>query len=254
MSATAERMPLSVARATAAELMRRWWIDPQQGAIVGSVRRGLPDVGDIELIAPLPLDGKEDVLFNILTKKLRRPAAPGFLFGPIGGDGPGKYGDIVKGVADRFKACQVMIDRKSGGQIQVDIYRYTPGPQGNRGWCEVVRTGSADFTRALATHWKKLNRYGPERKGSDEGWLLDQDMKPIPTPSELSVFHRMRLLYVEPHLRRDEHCLLQLDWIGDSRCSAAVRRAAAALEIPSEAELFRLRDDQKFAAAAAGVK
>ena len=65
---TGPRLPLATADALAAQLMARWGMAAPACGVVGSVRRRKPDVGDLELIAPLPPDGaKIDQLYEVIA-------------------------------------------------------------------------------------------------------------------------------------------------------------------------------------------
>lgn len=217
MSAAGPRIPLAQAQEAAAYLARLWKLGDARDCVVGSVRRQKPTVGDLEFIAPLPEDPREDPVFRTIAGTVDRPQEEQpRLFGappPLAGT---PIGTALMGLKPGFKMCRLQIRGRSGNEMQVEINRYTPGPKGNRGWVQLVKTGPEDFGKAVLTHWKVLNRIGPEHDGSRDFFLLSADGAQVPTANELQVLHACRLLWVAPELRCAE-ALACVDWVGSTQ-------------------------------------
>lgn len=222
---TGTRYPLDFARKVAARVCNLWGLN-EGCTIAGSIRREKPDVGDIELVAPLPAGSTagvaRDTLFQRIAATVMGVGEEGGLFG---GMTPGCVGRAIEGVKPFFKHAKVSIDLanpdpvaamptwEGGGAIQVDLWRYEPGLAGNRGWVEVVRTGSQEFGTAVLSYWKYINGIPADRKGSD-GHLLNSAGWPVATPTEAGLFAEMRLLWVPPRLRTSENVLCSPEWRG----------------------------------------
>lgn len=159
--------------------------------LVGSARRGAADVGDLEFIAP-HRPPVADELYRRLDNARGRPH-----FTPRRGLKPG------------FRSCSLLITGAASGRtLPVEIHRFDPGETGNRGWIEVLRTGSREFNVALLSFWRARWRIPWGRPVSEHGYLLDQEGRPVPTPDEMAVFRLAGAGYVQPSLRRDGSCLV----------------------------------------------
>lgn len=182
------RIPLEEAKAAAATLFSALGLKEPDARVVGSIRREKPDVGDIEIIAPLPLPEAVDWLFQTIGKACVTPEDAGSMFPRVN-----TIGSVVKGWKPGFAYCQLMLDAPA---VKVDIFRYQPG---NRGWIELMRTGPADYSERVLTEWKrKCGTLGTDTKGSDKGFLVDSMGNPRHTPTERGVYELIGIPFVEP--------------------------------------------------------
>ena len=210
--------------------------------LTGSLRRGNPQVSDIDVLAPLPADGQDDRLFELVAHHINSPEAAkvneveGNIFtGTVGGrvvlsKAPISLGSSVIGWKPGFKLARLDlsvapilgIDRvgkgKGGGMpltVRMEISRYVPGPEGNAGWTALRTTGPERFSEAVLTYWKyRCGTHGTKVPGSEDGFLvrpatdIDGDQRPglerVPTPNEQAVFRLIDMPYLEPQERTDE--------------------------------------------------
>lgn len=170
--------------------------------VVGSVRRELDEVGDLELIAPLPGEGEPDVLLLVLDQ-LFPPDQDRQLdiFSP-------KQHCIIGRRRSRFahgaRQIKMQIDLDGMEAIPVEIYRYHTGEPSNRGWIELLRTGPAEFGQRLLGDYKRRRGNHTDDlalPGSRDGFLVDGDGRPIHTPDEQSVFDLVGWPYTPPEAR-----------------------------------------------------
>jgi len=195
---TGPRLPLATADALAAQLMARWGMAAPACGVVGSVRRRKPDVGDLELIAPLPPDGaKIDQLYEVIADAVGARAG---LFIP---EVP-PIGKAVEGVKPFFKAASLLIQIRLGENQEemfgVQVFRYTPE---NCGWQWLMRTGPDDFGKWFLWQWKTVFGIplGEDRPASDKGHLVDANGIVVPVPSEEDCFRIIRRPPVPPESR-----------------------------------------------------
>lgn len=198
MSENPDRIPLLKAQEIAIQLRKLWSMGDRTCLTVGSVRRLEKTVGDLEFTAPLPIDGQDDSLFEIMQETISRQG------GLWADDKRSISGRAVAGFATGFKFCNLLLeipDEMIGGTapalfpIKVQIHRYTPSctiagaPQkSNRGWIEVMRTGPKEFNQMFLLRWRSWFHIPEGRDGSLEGFLRDRDGNPIDTPTEASCF------------------------------------------------------------------
>lgn len=190
------RLQLEHADAAAAFVMRAWGLEPPAAMVVGSVRRREPDVGDLEIIAPVgeptPLFGG-DPLYERITAcvgSARAEDMPEVL--PLRGLNPG------------FKAASMTVSLYALAErrtlhLPVQIYRYD---RGNRGWIELMRTGPAEFGRWFLAEWKRRHRIPTDGNGSIDGWLVDANGERVVTETEGDCFREMGLPVCPPERRR----------------------------------------------------
>lgn len=184
---------------------------------VGSFRRRAREVGDIEFIAPMPAPGKEDALWLALASRFGvegtefvidpgMPTSDAPMFKPPIPPTVGRVekslGTVRKGLARGFRYCGLTL-RGRTMDVPIEFYRYDPGPTGNRGWVELVRTGCADFSHAILTKHKAVQGIPPDRPGSDT-YLLGANGAEIPTPAEQHVFDLVGIPFIPP-IDRTEH-------------------------------------------------
>lgn len=237
MSVTDTRIPLATADKLAAWLMSRWAMDPGPCAVVGSVRRRSPDIGDLDFIAPMPAKDGRDWLCMAISADMD---GDGLFAG-----GPKKLGYEVSGLRGWFKCTSVVI-RGQSGEVKVQIHRYAPAPAGNRGWVEIIRTGPAEFGEEMLSTWKWVQGIGKEDKGSVDGFLVDQEGTRIWQDTELSVFNACKVLYLDPDGRRPE-LVLRVDQMHTERGHEIRKRLGMSVD-----QVERAWRDQVRAAPGAG--
>jgi|GEM_PF-1871727 len=144
--------------------------------VVGSVRRGRPIVGDVEVLVRGIGDG--EVVQAILATGAKRGA-------------PNKAGARAPW-GPRYYRC--VLPRANGQTIGLDVFVALPPAEW--GVLKLIRTGSADFSQAVVT---RLHRY---RLKSEDGRVIYQSTRAvIPTPTEEGVLRLARLPWIPPSER-----------------------------------------------------
>jgi hypothetical protein len=189
---------------------------------VGSYRRGLPMVGDIELIAPMPGPDDGDPLYERLAAHFYDPdvkpetirttqlalfgGAPveevARLVSPVRRE---RFGNPGKGFRPGFRYAQVELFLKGGPalSIKLDWFRFDAGNTGNRGWIQLIRTGPWDFGRDCCARWKRISNGGYSTSSEELGGCLHRsDGTRVPVPTETEAFRLLELPYIEPRERR----------------------------------------------------
>jgi DNA polymerase/3'-5' exonuclease PolX len=159
--------------------------------IAGSIRRGKPEVKDIEIVAmpilkpPLPRFGDKAVFKTPLDKLIAAMLVDGVVAAKNGA---------------KYKQIEIM----DGNMlvIKVDLFLVTPPAQW--GVIQVIRTGPAEFSQWMVT---------PKSKGGAltngyhvEGGCVVHDMQAdyrISMPEEINFFAFCGLEWVEPRERRE---------------------------------------------------
>jgi DNA polymerase/3'-5' exonuclease PolX len=162
--------------------------------IAGSIRRGKPEVKDLEIVAiPKWVENVEKVgLFD--EEKITR-------VNTLQAWGNSTHVGLqwIKPGTDEIIPWPLKIDGKywrgylKEEEIKLDLFLCTPK---NWGMIMLIRTGSADFSREVVTHAKKIGR------NVSEGHLTISGV-PVDTPEESDVFRLLELEYVEPENRVD---------------------------------------------------
>ena len=175
--------------------------------VAGSIRRRVPWVKDIELVCAMPGPGEPDTLLqrirDIFVCPVEVAAAPSLWTSLAPASDitmPAKsIGVGIKGVREEFRYCQLRVQAPSDKAVwmNVDIFRYDPGPQGNRGWIELIRTGPADFSKNALIRWKKLTQ-----GKSDQGYPITADGRRVPVPSEEAAFALLEWPWIHPWNRQ----------------------------------------------------
>lgn len=202
------RFTLEQGRRVADALFERWGLSGlREGGVpecvvVGSVRRQRPDIGDLEIIAPVP-DGlpdsptpADDPLFRRINATMETPwadeRAP--LFGPEAVTPENPVGRIVKGLRPGFLAASIdVIPWKDAGHpmagtvLRVEVYRYT---KHNRGWIMLMRTGPSEFGQWFLGRWKKAMGIpvGGDDPASVNGHLVTSSGRVFPVETEEDCF------------------------------------------------------------------
>lgn len=181
--------------------------------VVGSIRRRRPDIGDIEIIAPMPraanpecVQSSEDRLFRELNLCVSNPWVDGsgslFAANP---DTSRAFGEAVRGLKPGFKAASLRL-KAYGVEVGLDVFRYDPL---NAGWVKLCRTGPSEFGQWFLGRWKE--RMGipvgdPNRKASIDGYLVDSRGQIVPVATEEEAFRLIGSNFVAPD-RRDAMCM-----------------------------------------------
>lgn len=219
------RLPHAQASDVAAAAFRRWELSGLLAdhsaacVVVGSVRRRLPTVGDMEIIAPLPpgwetkkLTPAEDPLFRRINSTMSNPFRDGSmasLFAVPQDDLPGGngiMGTAIRGLKPGFLACSLVLRPWQGIEIPCQIYRYTPQ---NRGWMLIERTGPAEFGKWFLWRWKV--RYGipiATHQASINNHLVTASGQVVPVVNEEEAFRLAGEQYVPPE-ERDRYVAIQ---------------------------------------------
>ncbi len=225
---TLERIPAGRALRTVKALCRKLDIElaqtdgqgcgllgPTRVGIVGSLRRGCPTVHDVDLLAPLPEPGRPDVLYEAVRALFgdKKAAAANPLFGTVAAPGSA-WGEVQSGLSEAFKKLTLLVPLPGDAaspdpgwwqpfSLKIEVHRYTPGPLGNRGWIEMIRTGPGGkddqigFGEMMLIRWKRRNPGGR----SIDGWPCYQDGSRHPVADEAAAFRATGLNWVPPHER-----------------------------------------------------
>jgi DNA polymerase/3'-5' exonuclease PolX len=201
---TGPRIKLGDARRLCQDLWNIWGLD-DKAVVVGSVRRGLPEVGDIEIIVPalkVTQAGNEhiDFLFIRINGSMSNPwthpkAKERSMFDPPEPDQI--IGEAVRGLKPGFLSASLLL-RPLGLEVPCQLYRYTPQ---NRGWIELMRTGPADFGRLFLIAWKRRWNIPHEQQASIEGHLVNRDGEIVHVPDEHAAFSLCGMEFILPEAR-----------------------------------------------------
>lgn len=194
---TGVRIDRCIAEAIAARCMGRWAM--REGcAVVGSIRRRRPHVGDIEIIAPMPVSDGVRPPHDALHTTIAESCAGEGLFNV---DAETPVGTAIKGLKPMFRYCaiDVFADDHPEGGIKVEIHRYDPGPGGNRGLIELIRTGPAEHGQRILAEYARMR--GGTCPAAEGGYLLAIDGARVPTPSEDDVYRLVGMAWVHPETR-----------------------------------------------------
>jgi DNA polymerase/3'-5' exonuclease PolX len=185
-------LPVDTARRMADRLADRFRVSLpfDRVAVAGSVRRGKPLIGDIELVARIDeseLLGHQGVIRAGLEELGIHRGAPNKV-GALAPWGPKYYKGIAK--------------TDSGDPIQIDLFVVVPG-ENDWGVVFLIRTGSARFSQEMVT---RLHRF--DLKSEDGRIVSTADGAggtPIPTPEEEDFFRHAHVMFIPPHLRDMEN-------------------------------------------------
>lgn len=131
--------------------------------IAGSIRRKSRECGDIEIVYT-PNKKRQWEMYDIITCMRK-----------VKGDAFGKY-----------------TQRIDSNGVKLDIFQARPE---NWGLILAIRTGSADFSKALASEWVRKGHH------SKEGMLRNKRGEMIPMPEEVCLFELLGMDYIEPERR-----------------------------------------------------
>lgn len=198
------RIQRAAAIAAAEVLFREWKMPTPACEIVGSVRRGRADVGDLEFLAPLPADPKrDDPLYEAILATCN--GQPQALFG----EPRPRFTEVVQGLKPGFRSASLKVKLRIGESeliVPVQVFRYTPE---NRGWQQIMRTGPSEFGIWFLQEWKRA--FGIQNgEASIEGHLVDSWLKRVPVADEHECFLKIRHDFIPPE-QRDGFALARMD-------------------------------------------
>ena len=183
------RVPLAGARSIALGIL--WRLSPscERIEIAGSIRRGRPDVGDIEIVAVPKIETVPDGLFdwglaNRLTERVDALITDGLL--------ANHPTDPKRG--DRYSK---LIEPTSG--LQLDLFSATAD---TFGLIYLIRTGPADYSHRFVTDLRRRDLHvagGQLHRGSLGCGSYVCEV--IPTPEETSVYRAAGWKFVRPEMR-----------------------------------------------------
>jgi len=191
MSATKTTLSLDVARRAAERLVTALEPACARIEVAGSIRRGKPQVGDIELVAiasvveatQLDLFGEVRAVQkrNLLDEELERLIEMRAI-GRTPPDG------AWPAWGEHYKKMWIA----AGGQVvQVDLFLATPE---NWGAIYCIRTGPAAFSQALVTHFKLHTLY----RQQDGALVVEATGEVVPVPEEADYFRLAGVPAIEP--------------------------------------------------------
>lgn len=166
--------------------------------VAGSIRREKPDVKDIEIVA-VPLYGEVETgasLFGNTVEQMNLLytcwAMPAEVNGELQWIKTGTSEMVPWQPNPDGKYWRGLIDAP-GEQIKLDLFLCTPA---NWGAIFLIRTGSQEFSQAVAAHAQRIER------NFAKGFLTMSGL-PVDTFEEEKVFELLGLHYVEPAARLD---------------------------------------------------
>ena len=176
------RLPLPVAERVASRLVAGLREYPglfSRVEVAGSIRRGRPEVGDVEIVAQAARGCRPEGVRTVLERLRVRRGEPN----KAGAAAP--WGErYYRGLAEIAE----------GTEAGVDFFVVLPPAE----WGVVfaIRTGSAEFSQAVVT---RLHRWGLK---SDQGRILKVETgETLPCDHESQFFRYARLPWIRPELR-----------------------------------------------------
>lgn len=190
-------MRLAEARDLAEDLAREMTPYCHTVTVAGSIRRGRPEVKDLEIVAVprwAEVPDRYDLLGETTVRRneLFRWAAGSAVWWVKTGTRERKPwaikedGKYWRGLVGPFE-----------DDVVLDLFLAAPE---NAGIITVIRTGCAEFSQALVTHAKRIGM-------PCAGGYLTSRGKPVPTPTEEDVFRMLGLAWVEPEARTGAEAL-----------------------------------------------
>lgn len=213
------KVPLSIAHKAAQRL--RAHLEPfcERVEVAGSIRRGKPQVSDIEIVAipkraagavqgdtspqqmslfgePVVVQPAAQVTCNLLDEELARMVARGMLRRE-----PPPGWDVRIAWGERYKKAWLHLN-DTYGWIQLDLFLATAD---NWGAILTIRTGSRAFSEALVTYIKRATPY--RQQGGDLVYSPTGEVRRVAT--ERAYFAEVGVRWLEPRLR-DERAARRL--------------------------------------------
>ena len=176
MSTTTQAMTLRDAREISAGIVQRLAPYCERIEVAGSIRRCKPWIGDVEIVA-IPKTSLTEPEFDLFGNKTGGGVAvrdPRFVDAVAS-----MTHQHIKGSALDGKYMQFLTD----GLVKVDLFTAV---RGNWGYIMAIRTGSADFSKMIASRWVSLGYNG------QEGFLVRSGQR-CNFPEERDLFDTLRL-------------------------------------------------------------
>jgi DNA polymerase/3'-5' exonuclease PolX len=198
---TKSRIPLDIARGWAERLRSTLLAEADAFSrleVAGSIRRGKQEVGDIELVGELD----SDRIFGATSRVKYALAVAG-----VGRADPITRADGVTlqaPWADRYLKGAASFARAGGPAVDIQLDLFIVHSPAEWGVVYLIRTGSAEFSRAMVT---RLHRFALR---ADQGAIFDTsrpDWKTnvaaarVPCPDETTFFRLARIPVVPPEER-----------------------------------------------------
>lgn len=171
-------MKLNQATEIAEQIVRKLAPYCERIEIAGSIRRGNPEVKDIEIVAQPKYNWDEDLFGNLY----KSPTLDRFDFCSLG--------SIVKG-GEKMKKIDL-------GEINLDLFVVTPPAQW--GVIYLIRTGPREFSRWMVTQRKKGGAL-PSNSRVKDGVIINNGLEVI-TPDEIDFFGYCQLSFMQPRDRK----------------------------------------------------
>lgn len=190
-------------------------LGPDRVGIVGSLRRGASHVRDIDLLAPIPETGQDDLIHQRVAELFgdQKAAEKNPLYATVAAPGS-EWGRVLSGLSPGFKKLTLELQLRGDTHnpdptwstpyaLKIEIHRYTPGPKGNRGWIEMIRTGpgggpeEVGFGEMMLIRWKQRTPGGR----SQDGWPVFDNGDRHPVPDEEAAFRAVGLRWIAPEHR-----------------------------------------------------
>lgn len=184
-------MRLLTAQALADQLLTEIRPYCTRAEVAGSIRREKEEVKDLELaVSPRwteepiheTLFGAETCSVNLLFREWAQQAEVQWIK-------PGCAEVVPWHVKPNGKYWRGYLPH---AEVKLDLFLTTPEQWGV---IFLIRTGSAEWSHAVAAHAKRINR------PIADGWLHDADGNRVETPTELAVFSELGLAWVWPRDR-----------------------------------------------------
>ena len=176
------RLPLPVAERLAARLvsgLREYPALFSRVEVAGSIRRGKPEVGDVEVVA-------------LAAPSCRRESVRAALSGLHVHRGEPNAAGAAAPWGDRYYRGLAPV--AEGTEAGVDLFVVLPPAEW--GVVYAIRTGSREFSQAAVT---RLHRWGLK---SEQGRILKVETgETLPCPNESMFFRYARLPWIDPGLR-----------------------------------------------------
>jgi DNA polymerase/3'-5' exonuclease PolX len=187
MSGAVTRIPLAEARESAGEvidLLAPWC---ERIEIAGSIRRGRPDIGDIEIVCRPILQESLDLFGAIVVERrnMLDEWVAELLADGVFGHRPDKNGHNA--VGERYK-------RLTYDGIPLDLFSVLEPAQW--GVIFAIRTGSSGFSHRLVTPISQGGWMPPTMNVKDGA--LWKNGNPIPVPEEVDLFAALGRDFVDP--------------------------------------------------------
>jgi DNA polymerase/3'-5' exonuclease PolX len=182
------------ARAAAEDLVRALWPACERVEIAGSLRRGKPEVHDIEIVAVPKTETRPDGLFGEVQGDLLEDCVAHLLAHERVG---------ARAVENRRTDGTIDVQTKLGPAFKALVYLGIPvdlfivRPPAQWGVIFALRTGPGDWNIELVTRCKEIGRR--VAGGQVERWVsASSSWAPVPTPEEADFFAAIGQAWVAP--------------------------------------------------------